>query len=268
MHCISAQNKQGWWVENMQMIFNLMLQHMTPEVKTKLLGMDSCERTSLTQGGIKLLMMIHNVCHKKDGDVITILDLVHMDKSVYLYDQSAAQGLLGFLQELKCHVDVVEPTGGAPSCNAKAINIVLKLMHPAMDYSTLTHTSPKFKKVAAKAQSQYFAVMLFNVHINEVHKDLKNKCTMMHSWAMTVSSRPTERCSSLPISTKPPSGVCRGEGVALAVSPASGLAKWVLRRNLGPLSLGVRRNLSQHLASRISGGYAPQQQGQEQVFQL
>jgi hypothetical protein len=73
-----AYNQQKWWNKNTQKIYNLMMQHSTPEMKTKLLTMDSWTKTSAAQDGIALLKTIHDVCHKKDGgsDITTILNLV------------------------------------------------------------------------------------------------------------------------------------------------------------------------------------------------
>ncbi len=41
---------------------------------------------SAAQDGIVLLKTIHDICHKKDGgtNVTTILDLVRMDKDMYV----------------------------------------------------------------------------------------------------------------------------------------------------------------------------------------
>ena len=36
-----AHNQQKWWDKNTQKIYNLVMQHSTPEMKTKLLTMDS-----------------------------------------------------------------------------------------------------------------------------------------------------------------------------------------------------------------------------------
>jgi hypothetical protein len=73
-----AHNQQKCWDKNTQKIYNLVMQHSTPEMKTKLLTMDSWAKTSATQDGIALLKTIRVICHKKDGgtDATTILDLV------------------------------------------------------------------------------------------------------------------------------------------------------------------------------------------------
>ncbi len=54
------------------------MQHSTPEMKTKLLMMDSWAKTSAAQDGIALLKTICDICRKKDGgaNAMTILDLV------------------------------------------------------------------------------------------------------------------------------------------------------------------------------------------------
>jgi hypothetical protein len=81
-----AHDQQKWWDENTQEIYNLLMHHSTPEMKTKLLTMDSWAKTSATQDGIALLKMIQDISHKKDGgaNATTIFDLVHMDKDMFL----------------------------------------------------------------------------------------------------------------------------------------------------------------------------------------
>jgi hypothetical protein len=73
-----AHDRQKWWGKNTQKIYNLVMQHSTPEMKIKLLMMDLWARTSAAQDGITLLKTICGICHKKDGgaDSTTILDLV------------------------------------------------------------------------------------------------------------------------------------------------------------------------------------------------
>jgi hypothetical protein len=78
------------WDENTQETYNLVMQHSTPEMKMKLLTMDSWAKTSATQDGIALLKTIRDISHKKDGgaDAKTILDLVCMDKDMFLLHQA------------------------------------------------------------------------------------------------------------------------------------------------------------------------------------
>jgi hypothetical protein len=73
-----AYDQQKCWNKNTQKIYNLVMQHSMPEMKTKLLTMDSWTKTSAAQDAIVLLKTICNICHKKDGsaDATTILDLV------------------------------------------------------------------------------------------------------------------------------------------------------------------------------------------------
>ena len=70
-------------------------------MKTKLLTMDSWTTTSNAQDGIALLQMIRDICHKKDSgsDVITILDLVKMDKDMFLIHQAPNELLLSYLSK-------------------------------------------------------------------------------------------------------------------------------------------------------------------------
>ncbi len=69
--------------------------------------MDSWAATSAAQDGIGLLKIIHDICHKKDGgtDAMTILDLVQMDKEMFLVHQGPSKPLLSYLSKFKGVVD-------------------------------------------------------------------------------------------------------------------------------------------------------------------
>jgi hypothetical protein len=110
-------NQQKWWAKNTQTIYNLVMQHSTQEMKTKLLTRDSWTSTSTSQDGIALLKRIRDICHKKDGstDAITILDLVKMDKDMYLIHQALNELLSNYLSNFKGGVNVVKSSKGS-SC--------------------------------------------------------------------------------------------------------------------------------------------------------
>jgi hypothetical protein len=63
--------------KNTQKIYNLVMQHSTAKMKTKLLTMDLWAKTSTTHDEIVLLKIIHDICHKNNNstDAMTILDL-------------------------------------------------------------------------------------------------------------------------------------------------------------------------------------------------
>jgi hypothetical protein len=111
-----AHNQQKWRDANTQKIYNLVMQHSTPKIKTKLLTMDSWAATSAAQDGIGLLKTICDICHKKDGgnNATTILDLVRMDKEMFLVHQGPTKLLLllSYLSKVKGAVNVVESLDG------------------------------------------------------------------------------------------------------------------------------------------------------------
>jgi hypothetical protein len=132
---------------NTQKIYNLVMQHNTLEMKTKLLRMDSWTSTSATQDGIALLKTICYICHKKDGGTIatTILDLVRIDKNMYLIHQAPNELLLSYLLIFKGAVDVVESSGGSPWSPLAATKIVFnKLYTPVPHASAIANNSTKY----------------------------------------------------------------------------------------------------------------------------
>ena len=105
-----AHDQQKWWDENTQKIYNLVMQHSTPEMKTKLLTIDSWATTSATQDRIALLKTIRDISRKRDGgaDATTILDLVCMDKDMFLVHQAPTKLLSSYLSKFKGAIDVAD----------------------------------------------------------------------------------------------------------------------------------------------------------------
>jgi hypothetical protein len=121
-----AHDQQKWWDKNTQKIYNLVMQHSMPEMKTKLLTMDSWAKTSAAQDGIALLKTIRNICHKKDSgtNATTILDLIRMDKDMFLVHQAPIEPLSSYLLKFKSAVNVVESSDGSQWSHPAATKIV------------------------------------------------------------------------------------------------------------------------------------------------
>jgi hypothetical protein len=133
-----AHNQQKWWDENTQKIYNLVMQHSTPKMKTKLLTMDLWAKTSAAQDGIALLKTIRNICHKKDGgaNATTILDLVRMDKDMFLVHQAPTKPLSSYLSKFKGAVNVLELSDGSPWSHPAATKIVYDKIYSSSNYKT------------------------------------------------------------------------------------------------------------------------------------
>ncbi len=107
------------------------MQRTTSEMKMKLLTMDSWTSTSTTLDGIALLKMIRNICHKEDGgtNATTILDLVYMDKDMYLIHQAPTELLLSYFSKIKGAVDVVKSSDGSPWSHPAAMKIAFNKLY-------------------------------------------------------------------------------------------------------------------------------------------
>jgi hypothetical protein len=173
-----AHDQQKWWDENTQKIYNLVMQHSMPEKKMKLLTMDSWAQTSATQDGIALLKMIQDISHKKDGgaDATTILDLVCMDKDMFLIHQAPTELLSSYLSKFKGAVDVVESSNGSPWSHSAATKIVFdQLYNPADLALAKANNSSEYQLAATEVQQRYLATLFFHGLSNKAHRDLKKK---------------------------------------------------------------------------------------------
>ena len=133
------------------------------EMKMKLLTKYSWTSTSATQDGIALLKMICDFCHKKDSSTnVTILDLVHMDKYMYLIHQAPNKLLSSYLSKFMGAVDVVELLGGSLWSQTAAMKIVFnKLYTPSAHTSAMTNNSTEYQAATAEAQRCYLAALFF-----------------------------------------------------------------------------------------------------------
>jgi hypothetical protein len=182
-----ALDQQKWRDENTQKIYNLVMQHSMPEIKTKLLTMDSWAKTSATQDGIVLLKTIRDISHKKDGgaNTTTILNLICMDKDMFLVHQSPTKLLSSYLAKFKGAVDIVESSNGSPWSHPAATKIVFdKLYNPAALALAKANTSSEYQLAATEAQRCYLAALFFHGLSNKANRDIKKK---IHNNALTGS---------------------------------------------------------------------------------
>jgi hypothetical protein len=173
-----ACNQQKGWNKNTQKIYNLVMQHSMPEMKAKLLTIDSWTKTSAAQDGIALLKTIRNICHKKDGgaDATTILDLIHMDKDMFLVHQAPTEPLLSYLSKFKGAVDVVKSSDGSPWSHPAATKIVFDKLYSPSNYALDKMSNlPDYQTAAAEAQRRYLTALFFHGLSNKAHRDLKKK---------------------------------------------------------------------------------------------
>jgi hypothetical protein len=182
-----AHDQQKWWDKNTQKIYKVVMQHCTPEMKTKLLTMDSWAKTSAAQDGIALLKTIRDICHKKDGgaNATTILDLVRMDKDMFLVHQAPTKPLSSYLSKFKGAVDVIESLDGSPWSHSAATKIVYNKIYSSSNYKTDKNSNlTDYQAAAVKAQRQYLAGLFFHGLSNKAHRDPKKK---IHNDALTGS---------------------------------------------------------------------------------
>ncbi len=154
-------------------------------MKTKLLTMDSWATTSATQDGIALLKTIRDISHKKDGgtDATTILDLVRMDKDMFLVHQAPTELLSSSLSKFKGAVDVVDSSDGFPWSHPAATKIVFDESNDPADLTLAkASNSSKYQTAATEAKQRYLAALFFHGLSNEAHRDLKKK---IHNDALT-----------------------------------------------------------------------------------
>jgi hypothetical protein len=169
---------------NRQKNYNLVMQHSTQEMKTKLLTTDSWTSTKTSQDGITLLKTIRDICHKKDSstDATTILNLVRMDKVMHLIHQTSNELLSSYLSKFKGLVDF-KSSKGSPWSHPPATKIVFQDLFLTSNHSQAkSSNSSKYQVATAEAHHHYLAALFFHGLSNESHCELKKK---VHNNALT-----------------------------------------------------------------------------------
>ena len=112
------------WENNNQIIFNLFLSHCTPEMETKLQGMDSWSTVDLEQDGLGLISLIRDVTHNRDESAQAVLDMVRADKELMLWHQKEHVSLTSYLAEFKAKVEVIKALDGLPGYHPGVIKLI------------------------------------------------------------------------------------------------------------------------------------------------
>jgi hypothetical protein len=147
---------------------------------------DSCTSTSTSQVGIPLLKTIFDICHEKDGgtDATTILNLVRMDKDIYLIHQVPNKLLSSYLSKFKGAVNVVKSSKGSPWSHPATTKILFQdLFLTSNHVQAKSSNSAKYQAVMAEAHRCYLTTLFSHSLSNESHRELKKKSTTMPSQA-------------------------------------------------------------------------------------
>ena len=74
------QNKNTWTTNN-QVVYNLFLFYCTPEMETKLQGMEPWYKINTKQDGLGLIAIIYDATHRCYETEEAMLDIFRADKS-------------------------------------------------------------------------------------------------------------------------------------------------------------------------------------------
>jgi hypothetical protein len=133
--------------------------------------------------------MFRDICHKKDSgtDATTILDLVCMDKKMFLVHQGQTKPLSSYLlSKFKGAVDVAQLSDGTPWSHLVAAKIIINKIYGSLTTFALAKASNLYNYQAAVTEVQrcYLAALFFHGLSNKAHRDLKKK---VHNNALTGS---------------------------------------------------------------------------------
>ena len=224
-----THDHQKWWDENTQKIYNLVMQHFTPEMKTKLLTMNSWAKMSATQDWIVLLKTIRDISHKKDNgaDATNILDLVCMDKDMFLIHQAPTELLSSCLSKFRGAEEVIKSSNGSPWSHPAATKIVFNKLKCWPKQATLLNTSWQPPKCSGATLLRYSSM----ASATRPTGTSRRRSPMMPSRDPTPSLALTTRSSSSRTSKNTPTSNVIQVAKEEAVSPLRRKAKLPLRRH-------------------------------------
>jgi hypothetical protein len=99
--------------------------------------------------------LIYDICHKREGgtNTTTILNLVRMDKDMFLIQQAPNEPLSSYLSKFKGAVDIVESSEDSPFSHPAATKIVFDKMFDPKDHAAVKmDNSTDYKTTATEAQ--------------------------------------------------------------------------------------------------------------------
>ena len=102
------------WEENHQKLFDLYLQHCTPDMRSKLKLMNVWESTEVTQYGIVLIKMIRSISNQHDKSKQEVMEIFQSDRPMFLTYQNPYMPHTEYLDQFKACIEVIEAYGGTP----------------------------------------------------------------------------------------------------------------------------------------------------------
>ena len=106
--------KQETWEENSGKIFKKLSSHCSPTMKTKLCGMEGWAEVEDTQGGIKMIKLLHRVYFDTDGSRQSMREMVLDNKKMYLYFQKKEWTLDKYTRDFLARDEVCEEIRSTP----------------------------------------------------------------------------------------------------------------------------------------------------------
>ena len=160
------------WEENNGKMFNLLLQHCSPELESKLESMDEWADAKENLASMVLLNMIRKVCHQHDDTKQSVMTAIKSDKDVYTFWQGSAVNNTQYLREFKARIEVVIAGGGDIGLH-KGIVDSLIVASGTTDADSITGS--KQEAFDVKARAKYLACLFLNGADNTRYHALKTQ---------------------------------------------------------------------------------------------
>ena len=172
---IQAQERN--WEGNNAAIFNLLLQHCTLALKTKLQGQPDYPQIVEQQDGIALRQEIQKILLKRDGRKAKMLEVLEADKRLYTMFQGRNETLDSYLRAHVEQCEAVRDGGGHPGYSLPAARIVAE--EQGIDFDALTDDAKK-KEVMDAAAERYLAALFFSGLNKDKYESFKNDMHNSH----------------------------------------------------------------------------------------
>ena len=117
------QNKKTWTTNN-QVVYNLFMSHCTPEIETKLQGMETWGKIDPKLDGLGMISLICDVTQRCNETEQSMLDIIHSDKDMILCHQKERISLTQYSTDFKARTKVFTVVGGKPGHHLAALKLV------------------------------------------------------------------------------------------------------------------------------------------------
>ena len=170
------------WKDCNGTIWNKVISHCTPGMKTKLKSLSGWDQAEINQDGMELVKLLHSVHFEQDGSKQSMLEIVSAKKKLYLCFQRENWDLEYYTREFNARARVCKESGGEEGTVEEVMRLVAEQEGGADYYDNLLRDKAsdqtarkEYEALKKKAAEQFLAALHFEGLNSKVYRELKRE---------------------------------------------------------------------------------------------